>query len=47
MHASQIGAGVITPGLGAIERVSVYGPLLWMMAFAIILMRTEPEQTGT
>jgi hypothetical protein len=45
MHASQIGAGVITPGLGAIERVSVYGPLLWMMVFAVVLLHAEPEQT--
>lgn len=45
MYASQIGAGVIIPGLGAIERVSVYGPMLWMMVFAVILLRTPAEQT--
>jgi hypothetical protein len=46
MYASQIGAGVIILGLGAIERVSAYGPMLWVMVFAIVLLRSQPEQTG-
>jgi hypothetical protein len=42
-QASKIGAGVPTPWLGAIERVSVYSPLLWMLVLAVVLLRAQQD----
>lgn len=36
---SAIAAGQPTPWMGLIERISVYGPMLWMAVFAIVLQR--------
>jgi hypothetical protein len=46
-QASRIAAGLPTPGLGAIERVSVYSPMLWMLVLAIVLLHNQREQSGT
>jgi hypothetical protein len=35
--------GLPTPWSGVIERVAVYSPMVWMMALAIILLRTKGE----
>jgi len=40
-QAAQIAAGLPTPWLGAIERVSVYGPLLWISVLAVVLLRAQ------
>jgi hypothetical protein len=43
-QAAKIAAGLPTPGLGAVERLSVYLPMLWMVVLAFVLLRTQPEQ---
>jgi hypothetical protein len=40
-QATRIAAGLPTPWLGAIERVSVYGPLLWISVLAVVLLRAQ------
>ncbi|HLO15405.1 MAG TPA: DUF998 domain-containing protein [Anaerolineales bacterium] len=39
-----IAQGLPTPWAGAIERMSVYGPLVWMMVLAIILLHEQMGQ---
>lgn len=41
-----IAAGQPTPGYGLVERVSVYSPLVWMVALAVVLLRGEKKQDG-
>jgi Protein of unknown function (DUF998) len=38
-RVSAIAAGQPTPWFGLIERVSVYAPILWVLVFAIVLLR--------
>jgi hypothetical protein len=40
-QAPQAAAGLPTPWLGVIERVNVYGWLLWMLVFAVVLLRGQ------
>lgn len=40
-----IAAGKLTPGYGLVERVSVYSPLLWMLALAVVLLHEEKGET--
>ena len=42
-QASLIGQGLPTPWLGLIERVSFYGPSLWIMTLAVVLLRERRE----
>jgi hypothetical protein len=46
MASPQIGAGLPTPWLGIFERINVYGYILWVIALASILLRTEKEQAS-
>jgi hypothetical protein len=41
-QASRVAQGLPTPWGGAIERVSVYGPMLWMLVLAVVLLRAQP-----
>lgn len=36
---AAIAANQPTPGMGLVERISVYGPMLWIAVFAIMLLR--------
>jgi hypothetical protein len=38
-QASRIAQGLSTPWLGLIERVSSYGPSLWILTLAVVLLR--------
>lgn len=38
-QASRVGQGLPTPWLGLIERVSFYGPSLWILTLAAVLLR--------
>lgn len=40
---AAIAAGQPTPWMGLVERVSVYGPMVWMMVFAVALL--EPAHS--
>lgn len=42
-----IAEGLPTPWAGAIERVSVYGPLVWMMILAIVLLHEQSSRIFT
>jgi hypothetical protein len=39
LQAAAIAAGQPTPWMGLVERVSVYGPMVWAIVFAIALLR--------
>lgn len=39
LYAPRIAAQLPTPGVGLIERVSVYGPVLWLLVLATDLLR--------
>ena len=39
--ASAIAEGQLTPWMGIIERVNVYLSMLWVLVFAVILLRSE------
>ncbi len=38
---AAIAAGEPTPWMGLVERISVYGPIVWMAVFAVTLLRRE------
>ena len=40
-QASAIAAGQPTPWMGIIERVNVYSSMIWVLVFAIILLKSE------
>ncbi|MBN1798549.1 MAG: hypothetical protein JW822_08220 [Spirochaetales bacterium] len=39
-YISQVSGNMSTPGMGLIERVAVFSPMIWMLFFAIILLRS-------
>jgi hypothetical protein len=41
--ATRIAAGQPTPGLGIIERIDVYTPMLWLAVLAVALLRRPPS----
>jgi len=41
MQAPRVGAGLPTPWLGVMERVSVYAPMLWVIVLAVVLLRDQ------
>lgn len=41
LQISAIGAGQPTPWMGLVERVSVYGPMIWAIVFASALVRRD------
>lgn len=41
-QVSAIAAGEPTPWMGLVERVSVYGPIVWLAIFALALLRRPP-----
>jgi len=43
-QAPRVAEGLPTPWGGAIERVSVYGPMLWISMLAIVLLRAKKRQ---
>jgi hypothetical protein len=44
LQTPQIAAGLPTPWMGLVERVSVYGPMIWLIVFAMALLRgTAPS----
>jgi hypothetical protein len=47
MQASKVAAQLPTPLLGIMERVSVYSPMLWILALGIILLREKKETSET
>ncbi len=42
-QASRVAAQLPTPGLGLIERVSVYSPMIWVIVLASIMLRKNKE----
>jgi hypothetical membrane protein len=40
-QSSRIGAGLPTPGAGLFERISFYGPSIWILTLAVVLLRTR------
>jgi hypothetical protein len=42
MQAPRVAAGLPTPWMGVMERVSVYSPMLWVIVLAVVLLRA-PE----
>jgi hypothetical protein len=42
-QVAAIAANQPTPGMGLVERISVYGPMIWMAVFALALLRREPS----
>ena len=42
----QIDGGVIPPWFGLTERINTYGFMLWMLAFAAILLRVKPSSSN-
>ena len=45
MQAPHVEAGLPTPLLGAIERVSYYSPYLWITVFALVLLLDQSNTT--
>jgi len=39
----KMAAGQPTPWMGLVECVSVYSPLLWVLALAVVLLRTMTQ----
>jgi hypothetical protein len=40
-----IAAGLPTPWMGLVERISVYGPMIWLAVFGIALLREVPARS--
>ena len=45
-HGPQIAAGASTPWAGLIERISFYGPYIWIVAFASVLLLVQKGRRG-
>lgn len=43
LYVPRLGAGASTPWLGVIERVMIYGYLLWIATMGVALMRDDTE----
>ena len=41
MQAPRVAAQLPTPWMGVMERVSVFSPMLWVLVFAIVLLRGQ------
>ena len=46
MLAPRIAAQEPTPLVGLIERVSVYGPVVWLLVLAVVLLRASMKRTA-
>jgi Protein of unknown function (DUF998) len=46
-YGTRLAAGQPTPGFGIIERVNIYGSLLWVAALAVALLRRPPPRAPT
>ncbi len=44
-QAEAIGAGHSPPWLGLVERMSIYAPMIWIIAFAIVMLRATRRVT--
>lgn len=44
MQAPRVAAQLPTPGMGVIERVSVFSPMLWVLVLAIVLLHKKKSQ---
>jgi hypothetical protein len=44
MQAPRVAAQLPTPGMGVIERVSVFSPMLWVLVLAIVLLPKKKYQ---
>ena len=44
LYVPRISAGLPTPGVGLVERVSVYAPVVWLLVFAIVVLRAIPRR---
>jgi hypothetical protein len=41
LQVPRIAAGLPAPWCGVIERVAYYSPFLWMLVFAVVLLRAQ------
>jgi len=46
-QAGQMAVGGATPWMGLVERVSFYGPSVWIFVLAVELMRQQRERLGS
>jgi len=44
-QAPRVAAQLPTPGMGIMERVSVYSPMLWVFILAIVLLSEKKKLT--
>lgn len=42
-QAPRVAAKLPTPGMGIMERISVYSPMIWVLVLAIVLLRTDKK----
>jgi hypothetical membrane protein len=42
--APSVAAQLPTPGMGIYERISVFSPMVWIVVFAIVLLKKEKEK---
>ncbi len=47
LQGPRVAAGLPSPWLGVIERVSYYSPFLWLLVFAVVLLRAQGTEPGT
>jgi hypothetical protein len=46
MQADRVASQLPTPWLGIVERVSVYSPMLWMLALAVVLLQVQNNRVS-
>jgi hypothetical protein len=46
LDGARMAAQLPTPWMGVKERISIYGPMLWALLLAVVLLRAEKGQTG-
>lgn len=44
-YVPNVAAQLPTPGMGLIERIAVFSPMIWIMVLAVVLLRTEKGQS--
>lgn len=46
LYVGRLEAGLPTPGLGVVERLNVYGYMLWVLLFAVSLLHEQRPSRG-
>lgn len=47
MQAPRVAAQLPTPGMGIVERISVFSPMIWILVLSLLLLRADKSSTNS